>query len=124
MEVPRDFLWKADKSQMRALAVKSINVSCMPVFCCPRCGGVSANPTDMEEGYCGNCHAFTGAPATGPPRSSPQDPEPELCRVPGANPNRCAYASGDGDNCGIQCGWREPRPVPPPGDPDAGRRGD
>jgi uncharacterized C2H2 Zn-finger protein len=30
---------------------------------CPRCGMTSANPNDVREGYCGNCHAFTGARA-------------------------------------------------------------
>lgn len=29
-------------------------------FTCPRCGLVSHHPKDVEHGYCGNCHAFTG----------------------------------------------------------------
>lgn len=29
-------------------------------FTCPRCGATSHNPTDVEEGYCGACHDFTG----------------------------------------------------------------
>jgi hypothetical protein len=29
-------------------------------FTCARCGRTSANPTDADEGYCGNCKAFTG----------------------------------------------------------------
>ena len=32
----------------------------VPVFVCPRCGAVSANPTDIREGYCGRCHDWTG----------------------------------------------------------------
>lgn len=28
---------------------------------CPNCGMTSAHPCDAEEGYCGNCHAFTKA---------------------------------------------------------------
>lgn len=31
-------------------------------FTCPTCYRVSYNPNDEREGYCGNCHAFTGAP--------------------------------------------------------------
>lgn len=29
-------------------------------FTCPRCGMSSAHPTDLAEGYCGACHAWTG----------------------------------------------------------------
>jgi plasmid maintenance system antidote protein VapI len=29
-------------------------------FTCPRCGMTSAHPEDERQGYCGNCHAFTG----------------------------------------------------------------
>ena len=29
-------------------------------FTCPRCGMTSANPDDVREGYCGNCHDWTG----------------------------------------------------------------
>lgn len=32
----------------------------MAYFQCPRCGAVSANPTDLEESYCGRCHDWTG----------------------------------------------------------------
>jgi len=31
-----------------------------PAFRCPRCDMVSAHPTDLAEGYCGACHAWTG----------------------------------------------------------------
>jgi hypothetical protein len=27
---------------------------------CPVCGMTSYNPNDIEWGYCGNCHAYTG----------------------------------------------------------------
>lgn len=30
------------------------------MYSCGRCGKRSANPTDKAEGYCGECHAFTG----------------------------------------------------------------
>jgi predicted ATP-dependent serine protease len=29
-------------------------------FTCPRCGMTSAHPKDVEQGYCGNCHDWTG----------------------------------------------------------------
>ena len=29
-------------------------------FTCPRCGMTSYNPNDVREGYCGNCHDWTG----------------------------------------------------------------
>ncbi len=31
-------------------------------FECPRCGIASAHPQDIEAGYCGACHDWTGAP--------------------------------------------------------------
>jgi len=36
-------------------------------FRCPCCGMVSHNPNDIEQGYCGACHWWTGDPALGPP---------------------------------------------------------
>jgi len=29
-------------------------------FTCPRCGRTSWNPHDVEYGYCGACHDWTG----------------------------------------------------------------
>ncbi|MBO0743600.1 MAG: hypothetical protein J2P43_01180 [Candidatus Dormibacteraeota bacterium] len=29
---------------------------------CPICGRTSWHPTDVAEGYCGNCHGWTGHP--------------------------------------------------------------
>lgn len=29
-------------------------------FTCPRCGMTSFNPNDIAQGYCGNCHDWTG----------------------------------------------------------------
>jgi ribosomal protein S27AE len=29
-------------------------------FICPDCGKSSSHPDDIANGYCGNCHAFTG----------------------------------------------------------------
>jgi hypothetical protein len=34
-------------------------------FTCPRCGTTSHHPMDERHGYCGACHAFTGACAIG-----------------------------------------------------------
>jgi hypothetical protein len=31
-------------------------------FTCPVCGAVSHHADDVRYGYCGACHAFTGAP--------------------------------------------------------------
>lgn len=31
-----------------------------PGFTCPVCSRTSYHPTDLAEGYCGACHAFTG----------------------------------------------------------------
>lgn len=28
-------------------------------FTCPRCGATSHHPDDVEQGYCGRCHAWT-----------------------------------------------------------------
>lgn len=39
-------------------------------FACPVCHAVSYNPNDEREGYCGNCHAFTGRPQDGQLRPS------------------------------------------------------
>lgn len=35
----------------------------MSPFTCPRCGRTSHHPTDLAQGYCGACHAFTADPA-------------------------------------------------------------
>ena len=34
-------------------------------FTCPECGEVSYNPNDIENGYCGVCHWWTGDPILG-----------------------------------------------------------
>jgi hypothetical protein len=31
-----------------------------PSITCPVCAMTSYNPNDIREGYCGNCHEFTG----------------------------------------------------------------
>ena len=50
----------------------------MQCFNCPRCGAVSYNFNDLEQGYCGRCHKFTGAfrtPCSTIERQQPMDPE-------------------------------------------------
>jgi len=37
----------------------------MMTFTCPRCGMTSAHPKDVEHGYCGNCHDWTGSEGAG-----------------------------------------------------------
>lgn len=31
-----------------------------PSITCPVCNMTSYHPTDVEMGYCGNCHGYTG----------------------------------------------------------------
>ena len=38
-------------------------MSTEPAFTCPRCAMTSHNAHDIHEGYCGNCHDWTGAVA-------------------------------------------------------------
>jgi hypothetical protein len=33
-----------------------------PSITCPACGMTSRHPDDIREGYCGNCHDWTGEP--------------------------------------------------------------
>lgn len=35
----------------------------VPSFTCPRCQRTSHNPSDVDHGYCGACHAFTRDPS-------------------------------------------------------------
>ncbi|RFU83647.1 hypothetical protein DY218_27455 [Streptomyces triticagri] len=32
-------------------------------FTCPKCQHTSRHPRDIEQGYCGNCHDWTGTPS-------------------------------------------------------------
>jgi hypothetical protein len=43
----------------------------MTSFTCPRCDMTSHNPTDLMEGYCGNCHDYTGP-------DNPMDDDPRV----------------------------------------------
>ena len=46
-------------------------------FTCPVCGMTSGHPTDVAEGYCGNCHDWTG----GTPAASFTCPRPDCGAV-------------------------------------------
>lgn len=35
-----------------------------PAITCPRCGAVSRSAGDIAQGYCGNCHEWTGGEVT------------------------------------------------------------
>ncbi len=35
-----------------------------PSFTCPVCKRTSYSPDDIREGYCGNCHDWTGTPTS------------------------------------------------------------
>jgi hypothetical protein len=39
------------------------NAASAPSITCPRCGMTSYSENDIREGYCGNCHDWTGRPA-------------------------------------------------------------
>lgn len=41
--------------------MKGAKVPPQPSFRCPVCAAVSYHPEDIRHGYCGRCHAFTGA---------------------------------------------------------------
>lgn len=43
----------------------------VPSITCPRCGMTSFHPTDIQYGWCGNCHAYTGADHTARPIVAP-----------------------------------------------------
>lgn len=58
MEEPPDFLdllLAHERERIRPAVT-------IPSFTCPRpeCGRTSFNPNDVREGYCGNCHDWTG----------------------------------------------------------------
>jgi hypothetical protein len=61
--------WKKGERQARAILNRRARLSklsahaanTLPTFTCPVCGLVSYNPTDRAKGYCGACHAYTGA---------------------------------------------------------------
>lgn len=40
-----------------------------PSITCPKCGRTSYNRNDIEQGYCGHCHAFHGLPLSLMPAS-------------------------------------------------------
>lgn len=55
-DILRDFIERGRKAQE---AVDKLTKG----FTCPRCGKTSYHPKDLEEGYCGHCHDWTGKEA-------------------------------------------------------------
>lgn len=51
-------------------------------FTCPQCGMTSAHPTDVEQGYCGNCHRWTRACNLRPPEGHPMHGWQVACHLP------------------------------------------
>jgi len=45
-------------NEQDALELVGVVYAHVPTITCPRCRMTSANPHDIEQGYCGNCHAF------------------------------------------------------------------
>jgi len=52
----RDFVERGRRAQEAANKI-------IAGFTCPRCQMTSHHPKDIEEGYCGNCHDWTGGGA-------------------------------------------------------------
>lgn len=51
---------KRDALEAPTVEVEMVDVEPQPSFTCPVCGQTSHHPKDIEEGYCGNCHWWTG----------------------------------------------------------------
>src|SRR5690349_16044634 len=48
---------------VRAPAVTlALMATALPSITCPECGVTSYHPGDIEQGYCGRCHAWTSRP--------------------------------------------------------------
>jgi rubrerythrin len=57
--------YEANERVDQELYRDSINrISAQPSITCPQCGMTSYNPTDIAEGYCGNCHDWTSPGST------------------------------------------------------------
>jgi hypothetical protein len=52
--------WTKGKGSQRLERIEDYCAVTAPSFRCPRCGRRSYNPNDIREGYCGNCHDWTG----------------------------------------------------------------
>lgn len=46
----------------------------LPSITCPQCGMTSCHPRDVEAGYCGKCHEFTGTPEVKGRKRDPEEP--------------------------------------------------
>lgn len=54
-------------AQLAAIAAAHAERVAKAAFVCPRCGIPSASEQDAANGYCGNCHDFTGTEAASCP---------------------------------------------------------
>lgn len=59
-------IWDAAILGHNAICRLRAEVRGEPTFECPACHSVSYHPKDIENGYCGRCHDFTGKPASAP----------------------------------------------------------
>ena len=55
---PREWCW--DGRQSGCPSGMPPRYPATPSITCPKCNMTSYNPNDIEMGYCGNCHAYTG----------------------------------------------------------------
>ena len=53
-------IWDAVVLGHNAILRLEAEIQGQPTFECPVCRKVSYHPKDIEHGYCGNCHDFTG----------------------------------------------------------------
>lgn len=59
-------VWDAVVLGHNAILILEAEVRGEPTFQCPRCHSVSYHPKDIQHGYCGRCHDFTGEKVTTP----------------------------------------------------------
>ena len=53
---PREWCWERRTDCPSGVGLMTVPDS----ITCPVCNMTSYNPTDIEMGYCGNCHGYTG----------------------------------------------------------------
>lgn len=58
--------------KIRGVRAHTVEQSPYTLFRCPRCQQASNHPEDIKNGYCSNCHAYTGDPLR-----ADDDPPPE-----------------------------------------------
>lgn len=80
---------------------------------CPVCGMTSYNLNDVANGYCGNCHAYTGvvnplAKAKQVLQDAGAEPVSRDCnftwRDDETHTHRCVWGAAHGQPCRCECG--------------------